>query len=246
MSVTMGQTPGSPYVTVTKTGTNGDYTVTRTVAGVVTPVRGVLTVAGGTGNLVDREAPQGLSVTYTVGGESSTPTVTLSVGSYLIHPTNSALDMAVMVAEYPTWQRSTPTDVFRPLGSATPIVVSGTRGAREGSEFSVLVRSAAEATALDALLESTRIVLLSTLQYRAPYVWAAIGEESWEPLTKGPADVLWRVRLPLTEIARPEVTSSGRVAWLDVAARGYDTWTELDAQYGTWPVFLADAATWTS
>jgi len=244
MSVTMGQTPGSPYVTVTKTGTDGDYSVTRTVAGVITPVRGTLTVTAGTGNLVDREAPQGTSVTYTVGAETSTPTVTLSVGSYLIHPTNSSLDMAVMVGDYPTWTRRVAQDTFLPLGSGKPIVVSGARGAREGGGFSVMVRSAAESTALEALLESSRILLLSTVQYRAPYLWVAVGDESWEPLTKGASDVLWRVTLPLTEIDRPEVTTSGRVTWLDVAARGYDTWTELDAAYGTWDVFLADAATW--
>ena len=48
MTLSMAQTPGSPYVTVTKTGTDGPFTVTRTVGGVTTPVRGVLTVTGGT------------------------------------------------------------------------------------------------------------------------------------------------------------------------------------------------------
>lgn len=244
MALSMGQTAGSPYVTLTKTGTNGIFDVTRTVAGVVTPVRGTLTVAAGTGALVDREAPQGTLVQYNAGADSTSGTTNV-VGTYLIHPTNSALDVKVVVESYPAWTRPVAQEVFRPLGASTPIVVSGKRGKREGSGFRVVCEGDTATNALAAILESSRVLLLSTADYPAGYMWVAVGEESWQWVSHGRTDTLWRVDLPLTEIARPEVTTSGRVTWLDVAAR-YPTCTDLHARYGTWEAFLADVPNWTT
>jgi hypothetical protein len=134
-----------------------------------------------------------------------------------------------------------------PLGVSTPVVVTDVRGSREGT-LTVYVAGAAATAALSALLDSTRVVLLSSVRYPAPYVWVSIGEETWTPLesTIGAATTdLWQVTLPLTEVARPSVTSSGVVTWLDVAGR-YATWNDLGAAYSTWDAFLADAATWAS
>lgn len=243
MALSMAQSAGSPYVTLTKTGVDGIYDVARTVAGVTTPVRGSLTVTAGTGTLVDREAPQGVLVSYT-SGVDSTSGITSRAGSFLIHPTNSALDIKVQVSEYPTWGREVAEDVFQPLGGAPAIVISQPRRGRVGT-VRLNVDSAAAVTALEAFLTSTRLALLSTYDYPAPYLWVAMGSESWTPMTRISDDPFWQVEIPLRETARPEVVSSDRVTWLDVAGR-YATWNDLAAEYGTWEAFLADVPNWTA
>lgn len=247
MALSMGQTAGSPYVTLTKTGINGDFTVTRTVAGVTTPVRGTLTVAGGTGVLVDREAPQGTSVQYNAGADSTSGT-TLSVGSWLIHPTNSALDTRVYIEKYPTLGYAVPEESLTPLGATEAIVVSGKRQARRAT-LPLILRNATDEAAVTALLRATRVALLSTNHYALRYAWISMGPEDWEPLAPGPSDVLWRVSIPVTETGRPTVTTSGKVTWLDVAARlvalGQPATIQgASDQWGTWQALLDDAATW--
>lgn len=243
MALAMSQTAGSPRVTLTKTGTNGDFSVTRTVAGVSTPVRGTLTVTAGTGTLVDREAPQGVSVTYTAGADSTSGT-TLSVGSYLIHPATQSLDTRILVAEFPEWTRPVSQEVLRPESRDTPIVVTGRRSSRTG-DLVVQVNGPSEAAALDALLSSTRFLLLSTTRYQARYVWVAVGDEEWQSQTKDPNGDLWRLTLPVTEIERPGVISSGQVTLGDVAAR-YATIQDLLTAYpgGTIQTLITDSATW--
>lgn len=245
MALTMGQTAGSPYVTLTKTGTDGEYTVTRAVAGVSTPVRGTITVTGGTGTLVDREAPQATLVQYTSGGESTASTTTLSVGTYLIHPATQALDRQVLVGSWPDWSRDVRQDSVTPLGSRFPVVVSDVRQGRVGSGFTLILQDAAAATGLENLLNSTRLVLVSTNHYNAPYMWATVGEESWKAINPPRSTPYWMVTMTLTEVARPDVTSSGVVTWLDVANR-YATWNDLAADYPTWESLIADSANWTS
>lgn len=246
MTLTATPSTTTPYVTLVKTGTDGEYAVTRTVAGVVSPVRGTLVVSGGTGNLIDREAPQGVSALYTAGADTDTKT-TPSVGAWLIHPTTSSLDTAVVVQSYPEWRRDVPQDSVTPLGSKHPIVVSGTRQARQG-DVALFVDGNTPAGKVEAILESSRVLLLSTNHYQAGAMWVVVGSDSWSPLNPAKAAASWTVTLPLTEIDRPETISSGVVTWLDVAIRfpGSDGFDDLATTYGTFDNFWADAENWTS
>lgn len=246
MALSTGLSTSNPYVTVTRTATDGEYILTRTVAGVETPVRGTLVVTGGTGFLVDREAPQGVSVTYKSGADT-TVVVTNLIGSWLIHPTTQSLDRAVTVEEFPTWSYDVRQDSVTPLGSSRPIVVSDARQSRVGG-IKLFVNGATEVTNLTATLSSTRVLLLSTRNVRAPHLWVAVGKEQWEPIGKAYNESLWHVDLDLTEVDRPEQVSSGVVTWLDVEVRypGTDGFDDLGAMYGTFDAFWADAANWTS
>lgn len=254
---------GAPAVDVVVVWTTGPTTVTieRNVAGAWTPLRfgNPATLVANTVTVRDYEVPDNTSVTYraypvgAVGSAvTSTPAVTVPErGAWLIHPafpdTLSAGPLITAANGWPKWTRAARQDVAQILGVATPVVVDDVRGSRVGT-WSIILQSAAEATTLDTLLTSTRVMLLNTNRYPAPYVWVAVGDETWTPLTPRIAAAttpLWQVDLPLLEVARPDVTSSGEVTWLDVSAR-YATFDLLAARYTTFDAFWVDAATWTS
>jgi hypothetical protein len=168
---------------------------------------------------------------------------------YLIHPAlPDTLSVAILPMEWPNWSRPVRQDVADVLGVGAPVVVTDVRGTRQGT-LAIALRSAAEVTALNALLDSTRVLFLNANRYPAAGgVWVAVGDETWEALEVkiGATTVpLWKVSLPLQEIDRPEITSSGEVTWLDVAAR-YATFDLLGAAYTTFDAFWADAVNWTS
>lgn len=249
---------GAPAVDVTVVWTAaGTVTIERGVGGVWTPLRtSPATLVADTVTVRDYEVPDNTAVTYRtypVGAAIGTAVTSGSVtvpdrGVWLIHPGKpDTLSVQVIVQQWPTWTRAVTQDVAYPLGTPTPVVVTDVRQARTGA-LTVIVQSLAAATALDALLADTRVMLVNANRYPAPYVWVAVGEETWEPLEVkvGAATVpMWGITLPLTEIVRPSITSSGEVTWIDVSAR-YATFDLLAAQYGTFDAFWTDAATWTT
>lgn len=253
----IGTSSQVPAVDVAVTGdTSGRVQIDRLIGAVATPLRGtpIDTVAGAV-TVRDYEVPQNTAVTYrvypvgSVGLAVATSAITITDrGAWLVHPAlGGTLSVQAVPMRWPAWQRDARQSRVDPLGVSTPVVVSDVRGSRQGT-FTVYVAGAAAAAALSALLDSTRVVLLSSVRYPAPYVWVSIGEETWTPLeaTIGASTTdLWQVDLPLTEVARPAITSSGVVTWLDVAAR-YTTWNDLAAAYTTWDALLADTAAWTS
>lgn len=254
---------GPPAVDVTVTWTIGgvtQVTVNRvnTATGSVTPLRlgNPATLSGTAVTIRDYEVPDNTAVTYQaypVGAPASavsSGSVTVPErGTWLIHPTQpSTLSYQALVGTWPAWSRTEQQDVTYIIGVENPIVVSDVRSGKTGT-LSLIVQSAADKTNLDNLLKSTRIMLLNSNRYPAPYEWVSVGNETWTPLQVkvGAASTqLWQVDLALVKIDRPTITSSGIVTWLDVSTH-YATFDLLSAaEANSFDQFWIDAATWTT
>lgn len=253
---------GAPAVDVAVVWTTGgvtQVTIERsTVSGVWVPLRfgNPATLVGTSVTVRDYEVPDNVAATYRAypaGAPSSAVTggpVTVPERTpYLIHPAApDTLSVPILVMEWPTWSRPVRQDTAAVLGVAAPVVVTDVRATRQGP-LAIALRSAADVTALNTLLASTRVLFLNANRYPAAGgVWVAVGDEEWEALEVkiGATTVpFWKVTLPLQEIDRPATTSSGEVTWLDVAAR-YATFDLLGAAYTTFDAFWADAVNWTS
>lgn len=257
-SVVVGGAPAVDCAVVWNVGGVTQVTIERSVAtGVWVPLRfgNPATLSAGAVTVRDYEVPDNVAATYRVypvGAPGSAvtggPVTVPDRGTWLIHPASpDTLSATFLVLQWPVLTRPARQDVATILGVANPVVATDIRGGRTGV-LSLLVRSAAEATNLDSLLGSTRVILLNSNRYPAPYLWCAVGDETWTPLEVKVGALttpLWRVDLPLTEVDRPSITSSGEVTWLDVAAR-YATFDLLGAAYTTFDAFWADAVNWTS
>jgi len=234
-TVTPGTTP--PSVTIVTTWDGGFAPnmgpVERVQDGVSTPVRGTEGLVTWVDlTILDYECPQETPVTYTFAGATSPAVEMPDVGVWLIPAGRPELAAQLVVQTYPSWARPVQAWGVDIPGRPNPVVVSSTkRSSRRGSIDVIIRENLTDYATLDACLEVTGPMLLSSparhhpLEVRA--LWVVIGDVDEESF--GPSSAMWWVfTLPLIRVDRPEVVAvEARHRWVDQVGR----WS---AQVGTW------------
>lgn len=191
VSATYDQTNDRVQVSVTPVTTSGYTTPTmdveRTIDGGTTwtTIRGGSDVAGTFGSastFYDYEAPRGVTLQYranvtalytssgfyNTSSYSTTATGSITADTWNLKvPENAALnDIDVNVVNQPGEEVSEDLGVFRPLDRRYPVIVAGTLSGWDG-DLNIITTTAAEWTALKAVIESQKVLLLES-----PFGWA--------------------------------------------------------------------------
>lgn len=227
-TITAVVTPNTTPPSVTLVAAGGVGVINRIQGGVATPVRG--TDAAFVGTILDYGAPQETPVTYTFAGATSVAVEMPDVGVWLIPAARPELASQLTVSEYPSWSRPVQQWATEVPGRANDVVISSSkRGSRRGSLVVVVLDPAAFAV-LDACLEVTGAMLLSTPAGHWPLesrlVWVTVGDVGES--SAGSIEPTWLLTLPLTRVDRPAVVAviAGH-RWVDQVG----TWR---VQVGTW------------
>ena len=232
-TVTPGTTPPSVTLGYTIFIPGRGSPIWRVQDGVSTPVRGTEGGVWGGGVILDYECPQETPVTYTFGLGIEEVTSALvempDVGVWLIPAGRPELAAPLLVQTYPVWGRSAQSwEAVIPGRPNSVVVSSPARSSRRGS-MTVMVQDRDEFATLDACLEVTGPMLLSSpaahypLEARA--LWVVIGDVTEEPVE---GDPLWILTLPLTRVDRPVVVAA------EAGHRWVDQVGKWAAQVGTW------------
>lgn len=189
---------------------------------------GALVEADGSGDatIYDREAPNGVDVSYRVRalhdyglgayGISSWTEVTGQWSSqswWLRHPTDPTLDVEALpmrTTSAPGYSRAKRQTALQPLGASTPVVISDTPASKTGT-LVIRTDSEDERVAMETLLATSSPVLIRAPDSEAfESRWASIGDHDYALLI----DKAWmdsgNFTLPWTEVSRP---SGNLEAW---------------------------------
>lgn len=218
--------------------------------GTVWPVRGanpvaVLSTSGVGAVIYDHEAPLDQPLTYraTSGAttfSSSSVTVPSDTGdlrsrAWLTHPLQPALSRLVTVTAVGPRTRAARRSVLPIAGSADPVAVTDLRLSPTG-EIIVLTSTAAEATALQALLADGAVLCV-----RCPASWgswwfyAVIGDTGDEAAAGHAADTSVEWHLPYAAVAATAGTAYGPVGV---------TYADINAAYATYALLNAGEASY--
>lgn len=185
-------------------------------------VDGTITYPAAPVTILDYEAPNGTltsyraralhnySGLYAASNWSTTATATWTSSDWWIkHPNVPALNLklpagtAGAMVSYPDVQRAARQTAFQPLGATLPIVVADTRGGATGTVI-VQLRTTAEKTALDALLDRVATLLLQGPAAQGePDRYVRIGDHARVRLVNNGNFLTTRDTLPWAQVASP-------------------------------------------
>jgi len=183
---------------------------------------GTITYPAAPVTILDYEAPNGTvtsyraralhnySGVYAASAWSTTQTATFTATDYWIkHPNVPALNMklpggtAAAMVSYPDVQRAARQTAFQPLGATLPVVVADTRAGATGT-IVVQLRTTAEKTALDALLDRVATLLVQgPSSHGIPDRYVRIGDHSRVRVVDNGNFLMTRDTMAWTEVALP-------------------------------------------
>lgn len=246
-----------PILTVWRTGPDGLQVPVRGQGADMTAYdMGLSTLWTGT----DYEAPAGVPVSYTAlwQGTSAedyqvtTDMVTVPApadrNTILIkHPGRPVLNLQVMAAGAPSWERAARRGEHPVRGRRNPIVVSDVRGGYTGT-LDLFTWTDSERQSLGAVLDDGAVLLFQAGDGVGwdGNVYASVGDVSEGRLVDAAHEAGRRWVLPLTVVDRPSGGLQGTTGrtWQDVAD-DYLSWQAVMDQpgYTSWlDVYLAEAA----
>ena len=231
-------------------GTGKTMTVTRTVGGIITTVRGVnrTAVLGTTGGCTDYEAPFGLPITYAVtvydavgavvGTAQATP-ATLAVDvMWLSDPLAPARATAVRAVKAPesfgTLSYDVEASVVPVNGAELPIALAGTRRAATGIPMTIMCVGAAESGPVRDVLRYA-----IPFQIRLPVRWQVPLPAMSYGLAQSVQDTLFGGLYGRTHIACSFDLVAPPAATVVVASRTYSTVLVEANTYGDLPGLYA-------
>lgn len=175
----------------------------------------------------DYEAPLGVPVTYraeyysnTTGllvSYRTTATVTINPGDinygWLKDPSRPQLNIRALIKTAPDWQQPIEQNVMRPRGRQNALILSGTRGGREGS-LVLWTQTDTDREALRLLLSSGSVLLWQSAPGMGETdVYVSVGGSAF-PRVSPYAPEPWREwTLPLTEVDQPITGIAGSATW---------------------------------
>lgn len=200
---------------------------------------GPLPVSGGLASLDDYEAPFGVTVTYTMTGQTVTATTQLDSGTpWLVHigvPSRSVpADFRIGTNDEESW--AVDQGVFSILGRSKPIVITG--GARLAASSSLIVsaETRAERDGLEQLLADASPLLLNVppaLGLNIDTEYIAAGSVTTRRISSIGSAPYWDVTIPYQVIDRPAGGTQAAITWATVAAQ-YPTWQDIAAAGLSW------------
>lgn len=209
-TITATVTPYTTPPSVTLVCSGGVGAVQRVQGGVSTPVRGTEDPAW-VGTVLDYECPQETVVAYVFAGATSPAVMMPDVGVWMIPAGRPELAVQLAVKDYPSWSRPARMSITEVPGRPNDVVVSQVKRSSRRGSMTVQVRSLTDYATLDACLEITGAMLLSSparhypLELRA--LWVVVGDV--DEAFVGVQDVpLWILTLPLLRQDRPEVVDN--------------------------------------
>lgn len=217
---------------------------------------GVILSVGGARITYDYESANGQSVIYrartttidTIGNvlvgawsSSSTPTSWSSTGSWLKVATRPELNMQVTVEEYGEESFPINQGVFQGLDSDTAVTVTGIRRSLPDGSIIFLASTAAERTALKAILATGETVLMQASSRSEDWGgvnhWLSLGDLKMARKIRGAWDPQRSLAMPYTEVERPDPS----VFLVNLAIR---TWQDIDDLYSTFTALSAAYSTY--
>jgi hypothetical protein len=122
---------------------------------------------------------------------------------WLKHPSRPAFNVPVELFSYANVERAARRGILHPLGARLPVVISDTRGGAGGS-IVIQARTVAAQDALDALLDTTAVVLLQgPAAHGEPDRYVSLGDASAVRLVDNGRFHVRRTTIPWSEVARP-------------------------------------------
>lgn len=175
----------------------------------------------------DYEAPLGVPIKYRIefysattgliAGWRTTDPVTLAPGdrnyAWLKDPSRPQLNLHVLVKAAPEWAQPIEQNVMRPRGRPNAVILSGTRGGREGSLI-LWTQTDTEREALRLLLASGNPLLWQAVPGMGESdVYVSVAGSAF-PRVSAYAPEPWREwTLPMVEVDRPITGLGGSATW---------------------------------
>lgn len=210
-------------------------------------------LTGGLVTIYDYESFFGQVTTYDVIAGTDTITsneVTLSPDmasdqGWLRHPGSPSLSMLVNLAGDGTPTYPVARSVLRPLGRATPIVVTDGRRKSKSAELLVRTFSLAERQQLLGLIDDSSVLLLDVPPargWRITHQYMSFGDATATPLVPSNPHTPWdEWSLPYDVVDRPAGGSTSSGAWnLGTALTQYPTIADAKAAFSNLGDYLAN------
>ena len=200
-------------------------------------------VTGGLWGGADYMAPLDVEVTYeaTSGDDvavltSDPVTVDSDESAWLKHPTDTALNMRISLAEAPERDRRLNVTVLPVLGRTHPLAVSDGRRNAATSELTLRTSTLAEAVNMRALMDDgSPLLLQGPAAWDVGSVWIQPMEfkEKWLVRYMPDAKRVWT--LSYAEVGQPTALAlTGIIGDWGALLSTYNTWSDVRFANGTW------------